>query len=61
MSQNQAELQDELKSKGEPTHVEKGSGALLRWFLIAFVVFLLLGSYAVSQRTSEHKALAPYT
>ncbi len=61
MSQNQVELQDKLKSKGESSHVKKGSGALLRWFLIAFVVFLLLGTYAVSQRTSEHKALAQQT
>lgn len=62
MSQNQVELQDESKlKKEEPTHAEKGSGSLLRWFSIVFVVFLLLGIYAVSQRMSEHKALAQQT
>jgi RND family efflux transporter MFP subunit len=62
MSQNQVELQDESKfKKEEPARTEKGSGALLRWFLIVFVVFLLLGIYAVSQRMSEHKALAQQT
>ena len=61
MSQNQVELQDESKLKEEPSRTEKGSSLLLRWFLIAFVVFLLLGIYAVSQRMSEHKALAQQT
>ncbi|HEY2645409.1 MAG TPA: efflux RND transporter periplasmic adaptor subunit [Candidatus Acidoferrales bacterium] len=58
MSQDQIELQDQVKTKEEPSRSEKGSGALLRWFLIVFVVFLLLGIYAVTQRSSEHKALA---
>ena len=61
MSQDQVELQDKSKSPEEPGATGKGPGALLRWFLILFFVFLVLGIYAVSQRMSEHKALAQQT
>src|ERR1700733_4477783 len=61
MSENQVQLQDESKSEGEPGSTGKGPGVLLRWFLIAFVIFAILGIYAVSQRMSEHKALAQQT
>jgi RND family efflux transporter MFP subunit len=39
----------------------KGFGALLRWFLILFFIFLVLGAYAVLQRRSEHAVLAEQT
>ena len=61
MSREPAELQDESKSTEEPIGAGKGPGPLLRWFFILFFVFLVLGIYAVSQRTSEHKALAQQT
>lgn len=61
MSQNQVELRDESKFTEEPGGTGKGPGALIRWFLILFVIFVILGIYAVSQRTSEHKALAQQT
>ena len=61
MPQNPVELQEPSKSKEELGGTGKGPGALLRWFLILFVIFLVLGIYAVSQRTAEHKALAQQT
>jgi RND family efflux transporter MFP subunit len=61
MSENQVELRDESKFEGDPGGTGRGSGALLRWFLIVFVIFAILGIYAVSQRMSEHKALAQQT
>ncbi|HTC64863.1 MAG TPA: efflux RND transporter periplasmic adaptor subunit [Candidatus Saccharimonadales bacterium] len=61
MSENQVGLQDESKYVGEPGGRGRGPGALLRWFLIVFVIFAILGIYAVSQRMSEHKALAQQT
>jgi RND family efflux transporter MFP subunit len=61
MSENQAELRDQSKSTGEPGGSGRGPGALLRWFLIAFVIFAILGIYAISQRMGERKALAQQT
>src|ERR1019366_10156707 len=61
MSQNQAELQDQSKTTGEPGRAHRGPGTLLRWFLIAFVIFAILGIYVVSQRLGERKALAQQT
>jgi RND family efflux transporter MFP subunit len=59
MSQQPAELQQETKFAEEPG--SRGPGPLLRWFLILFFIFAVLGIYAVSQRMSEHKALAQQT
>ncbi len=61
MSQDPVELQDESNFKQEPNGARKGPGALLRWFFILLFIFLVLGIYAVLQRTSEHKALAQQT
>src|SRR5579864_8333502 len=61
MSQDPVELQDAQKFAGESAGSGRGPGALLRWFLILFFIFLVLGIYAVSQRMSEHKALAQQT
>src|SRR5580693_10660087 len=60
MSQNPVELQDESKFTQEPGG-GRGPGALLRWFLILFFIFLVLGVYAVAQRMTEHKALVQQT
>jgi RND family efflux transporter MFP subunit len=61
MSQTPGELRDASKSTEAPGGAGRGPGALLRWFLIIFFIFLVLGLYAVSQRVSEHKALAQQT
>jgi RND family efflux transporter MFP subunit len=61
MSQNQVEMQDTAKYGGEPSGPGRGPGPLVRWFLILFVIFAVLGAYAVTQRVSEHKALAQQT
>jgi RND family efflux transporter MFP subunit len=61
MSQDPVGLQEISKYTEEPGGPRKGPGALLRWFLILFIIFLVLGIYAVSQRMSEHKALAQQT
>src|ERR1700730_11491849 len=61
MSQDSVELQDTSKFTEEQGGPGRGPGPLLRWFLIMFFIFLALGIYAVSQRMSEHKALAQQT
>lgn len=61
MSQNPVQLQEASKWKKEPGGAGRGTGALLRWFLILFIVFLVLGIYAVAQRSTERKALAEQT
>lgn len=45
----------------EPGGSGRGPGPLLRWSLILFFIFLVLGIYAVSQRMAEHRALAQQT
>jgi RND family efflux transporter MFP subunit len=61
MSENQVQLRDESKLEGERGGTGRGAGTLVRWFLTVFVIFAILGIYAVSQRMSEHKALAQQT
>jgi RND family efflux transporter MFP subunit len=61
MSQDPVAPQDSTKFNQDPAGTPKGAGALLRWFLILFFIFLVLGIYAVSQRSAEHKALAQQT
>jgi RND family efflux transporter MFP subunit len=61
MSQKRVELPDVPEFGEQPSGSGRGPGALLRWFLILFFIFLVLGIYAVSQRMSEHKALAQQT
>jgi len=61
MSQKPVELRDAPEFGEQPSGSGRGPGALLRWFLILFFIFLVLGIYAVSQRMSEHKALAQQT
>jgi len=61
MPQDQMELRDEVKLTDEQVGSGRGPGPLLRWFLILFVIFAILGIYAVSTRVSEHKALAQQT
>src|ERR1700688_1200821 len=38
-----------------------GGGKLVRWFAVLFLIFLVLGVYAVLQRRSEHQVLAQQT
>ncbi len=38
-----------------------GLGSMVRWFLILFVVFAILGAYALLQRRNEHRVLAEQT
>jgi RND family efflux transporter MFP subunit len=61
MAENPAELHDESKFTEESGGSGRGPGALLRWFLILFVIFVILGIYAITQRNGEHKALAQQT
>jgi RND family efflux transporter MFP subunit len=61
MSQNSFEREESPNLTEETGGAGRGPGALLRWFLILFFVFLVLGIYAVSQRMTEHKALAQQT
>jgi RND family efflux transporter MFP subunit len=61
MSEEPAVLHEESKFTEGPGNSGRGPGALLRWFLIVFFIFLVLGIYAVTQRMTEHKALAQQT
>jgi len=61
MSHKRVELPDAPEFGEQPSGSERGPGALLRWFLILFFIFVVLGIYAVTQRMSEHKALAQQT
>jgi RND family efflux transporter MFP subunit len=38
-----------------------GRGPMLRWFIVLFVVFVVLGVYALLQRRTEHRVLAEQT
>ena len=61
MPENSVETQEVSKSVGGEERASGGTGALLRWFLILFFIFLVLGIYAVSQRRTEHRVLAEQT
>lgn len=39
----------------------RGRGAMLRWFIVLFLVFVVLGLYALLQRRTEHQVLAEQT
>lgn len=51
----------EASTKSDGQQAGGGFGALLRWFLILAFIFLILGTYAVMQRRSEHAVLAQQT
>src|ERR1700687_2672790 len=61
MPKKPVELQDAPESGEQSSGSRRGPGALLSWFWILFFIFMVLGIYAVSQRMSEHKALAQQT
>ena len=61
MSENSVETQGASKPAAGEQHSSGGTGPLLRWFLVLFFIFLVLGIYAVSQRRSEHRVLAEQT
>jgi len=48
-------------STDSPNGPSGGGGKLLRWFAVLFLIFLILGIYAVVQRRSEHRVLAEQT
>jgi RND family efflux transporter MFP subunit len=60
MPENMRETQS-ASTKSDGQTAGNGLGALLRWFLILFFIFLVLGTYAVLQRRSEHAVLAEQT
>src|SRR5690242_13789967 len=39
----------------------RGRGTMLRWFMVLFLVFLVLGIYTLLQRRTEHQVLAEQT
>src|SRR5882672_76322 len=39
----------------------RGRGAMLRWFMVFFLVFAVVGVYALLQRRTEHQVLAEQT
>ncbi len=39
----------------------RGRGAMLRWFMVIFLVFAVVGVYALQQRRTEHQVLAEQT
>jgi RND family efflux transporter MFP subunit len=47
--------------RASATATSRGRGALLRWFIVVSLVFLVLGFYALLQRRSEHRVLAEQT
>lgn len=60
MSEKTTEKHD-VSTAPEGREASGGLGALLRWFLILGFIFLILGTYAVLQRRSEHEVLAQQT
>src|ERR1035437_7893107 len=61
MSEPSTELGNVSRNTGGPDRTRRGRGALLRWFLILFLIFGTLGVYSVLQRRSEHQVLAQQT
>ncbi len=61
ISQNVVEQQDAPRLADNRGSSGRGVGALLRWSLILFLIFLIAGIYVLSQRATEHKALAQQT
>jgi RND family efflux transporter MFP subunit len=62
MSENKLETQSvSAGSAGQDAGSGNGLGVLLRWFLILFFIFVVVGTYAVLQRRSEHAVLAQQT
>src|ERR1019366_8247511 len=61
MSELSTESQNVSRNAGGPNGTRGGRGALLRWFLILFLIFAVLGVYSVLQRRTEHRVLAQQT
>jgi RND family efflux transporter MFP subunit len=61
MSEPSTESQNVSRNTGGPDGTRRGRGPLLRWFLILFLIFGVLGVYSVLQRRSEHQVLAEQT
>src|ERR1700720_4467886 len=58
MSQISTEPPSTAQNTEGPGTTGEGRGALVRWFLVLFVVFLVLGAYVLLQRRTERKVLA---
>ena len=52
-------LESRRATSEEPA--SRGRGAMLRWFMVLFAVFLVLGIYTLLQRRTEHQVLAEQT
>src|SRR5258708_35822368 len=52
-------LDSQHASSGAVT--SRGRGAMLRWFIVVFLVFAVVGVYALLQRRTEHQVLAEQT
>src|SRR5260370_17010680 len=53
------QLDSQHASSGGVT--SRGRGAMLRWFMVLFLVFAVVGVYALLQRRTEHQVLAEQT
>ena len=56
-------MQSSREESQQPGHsgTRGGGGRLLRWFLVIFIIFALLGIYGFVQRRSERRVLAQQT
>src|SRR5689334_11485060 len=52
-------LESRRATSEEPA--SRGRGTMLRWFMVLFAVFLVLGIYTLLQRRTEHQVLAEQT
>ena len=61
MSELSTESQSVSQNANGPGGARGGRGTLLRWFFVLFLIFAVLGVYAVVQRRTEHRVLAEQT
>jgi len=61
MSEISTESHGTSQHKEGPGTTGGGRGALVRWFLVLFLVFVVLGAYVLLQRRTEHRVLAEQT
>ena len=59
MSESSVNTQGAPRTDGPDS--TRGGGKLVRWFAVLFLIFFVLGVYAVLQRRSEHRVLAQQT
>lgn len=61
MSDISGDLHQDSQLKGGAGGTRKGSGPILRWFSLLFLVFAVLGIYILTLRRTEHQVLAQQT